>query len=221
MADFCRVAQAAIRSSSLRSSASRWSLHSFSIAPKYSTPSIRQISTTPLLRSIQPSNGTNDPSSSSKSPTSRSQHQNYSSTGWASPFRETAPAQENPEDITKPDIFAYEDDLIQEIDFTSGELNKSKIMEDRPAPTRPTIRLVPRTGRTVNVGRNVDVARALKLLNTQLIQNKVRSDFNLQKFHERPGLKRKRLRSQRWQGRFKIGFKACVKRVKELAKQGW
>ncbi|KAI0379195.1 hypothetical protein F5Y04DRAFT_130689 [Hypomontagnella monticulosa] len=215
MADFCRVAQAAIRSSSLRSSASRWPLYSVSIAGS------RPMSTTPFLRSIQSSRGPKDSSPSSKSPTSQISHQNYSSTGWVSPFREATPTQEAPEDITKPDASAYEDDLLTEIDFTSGELKKSKIVEDRPAPTTPPIRLVPQTGRTVNVGKTVDVARAFKLLSIQLKQNNVRADVRRQKFHERPGLKRKRLKSERWRSRFRKGFKACVSRVRELTKQGW
>lgn len=116
----------------------------------------------------------------------------------------------------------YEDPYLGDfsVAFDSGEL-RNKPIEDRPAPARPTLRLVPRTGRTIHVGRNVDVARSFKLLAIQVAQNKLRQDFQLQRFHERPGLKQKRLKSERWQRRFKKGFKACVSRVKELTNQGW
>ena len=67
----------------------------------------------------------------------------------------------------------------------------------------------------------VDVARSFRLLSVQVAQNKIRRDFQAQRFHERPGLKRKRLKSERWQRRFKKGFKETVRRVNELVKQGW
>ncbi|KAI0469586.1 hypothetical protein F4859DRAFT_135862 [Xylaria cf. heliscus] len=86
---------------------------------------------------------------------------------------------------------------------------------------RADIRLVPRTGRTVYVKNNVDVARSFKLLAVQIAQNAVRRDFYAQRFHERPGKKRKRLRSERWQRRFQKGFKATISRVRELTAQGW
>lgn len=83
-------------------------------------------------------------------------------------------------------------------------------------------RLRPSIGRTIHleVGK-VDLARGLALLNTRVRTNKVSQDVAKQRFHERPGLKRKRLRSERWRARFKDGFKTACSRVQELAKQGW
>ncbi|KAL7627333.1 hypothetical protein AAE478_001525 [Parahypoxylon ruwenzoriense] len=115
------------------------------------------------------------------------------------------------------DDFDFSDDL----NFEISELSKTRAASEHQPPERPILRLVPRTGRTVHVGRNVDVARSFKLLALQIAQNKLRQDFQRQRFHERPGLKRKRLKSQRWQKRFKIGFKEAIKRVKELTRQGW
>ncbi|KAI8960811.1 hypothetical protein F5Y11DRAFT_328509 [Daldinia sp. FL1419] len=219
MAEFYRVAQVAVRSTSLlRSSASRWQPSSFStVSPTSSLiPSTRRISTSPILKSIDPSN---DPSKDPpRSPLSRARHQTYSSSNWSDPFREE---QKRDEEIKKPDISAYDDPFAPEIDFETGELNKNKFLEDRPVPTRPPLRLVPRTGRTIHVTRNSDVARSFKLLSIHVSANRVRYDSFLQRFHERPGLKRKRLKSERWQKRFQKGFKACVKRVRELTKQGW
>ncbi|OTA95495.1 hypothetical protein M434DRAFT_393721 [Hypoxylon sp. CO27-5] len=214
MAELCRAAQVAVRSTSLlRTSASRWPSSSVSIAPVSSIPSIRQISTIPTARSIEIGD--------KRSPTFQTQHRHYASGGWPNPSRESRPSPIDDIEIKKPDISVYDDPFAPEIEFDTGELDKGKILEERPAPTRPPLRLVPRTGRTIHVGRTVDVARSFKLLSIQISQNKVPTDFRLQRFHERPGLKRKRLKSERWQKRFKKGFKACVSRVKELTKQGW
>lgn len=88
-------------------------------------------------------------------------------------------------------------------------------------PVDVKYRLRPVVGRTVNLQTGVDVARAMALLNMKCAINKVRIDANHQRFHERPGLKRKRLHSQRWRVRFREGFKATCSRVRSLAKQGW
>jgi ribosomal protein S21 len=81
--------------------------------------------------------------------------------------------------------------------------------------------LRPSTGRTVERTGTVDVARAFALLQQACGKNKVARDFTKQRFHERPGLKRKRLKSERWRARFKLGFRATVQRVQELRAQGW
>lgn len=82
-------------------------------------------------------------------------------------------------------------------------------------------RLRPSIGRTVHLDGRVDLARGLGLLNTKVRVNKIAQDVAKQRFHERPGMKRKRLRSERWRARFKDGFKATCSRVQELARQGW
>lgn len=85
------------------------------------------------------------------------------------------------------------------------------------------MKLGPTLGRTVYVdnSRGMDVARAFRSMEIQVAKNQVKKDFNKQRFHERPGLKRKRLHSQRWRNRFKQGFQATVKRVLKMRKQGW
>ncbi|OAA66811.1 Ribosomal protein S21 [Niveomyces insectorum RCEF 264] len=85
----------------------------------------------------------------------------------------------------------------------------------------PRLVLKPVTGRTVFVGGHVDLARAFQRLNVMVRGSGVQADFRRQRFHERPGLKRKRLRSERWRERFKRGFRATVQRVRELTRQGW
>lgn len=110
--------------------------------------------------------------------------------------------------------FAAGYDLLKEGELT----NNQDIVVDKP---QMDIRCVPRTGRTIRVGRNADLQRAFKLLELQCVRNRVAVDLNRQKFHERGGLKRKRLKGERWRKRFKRGFKAACERVTELRKQGW
>ncbi|MCJ1234354.1 hypothetical protein MMC14_002315 [Varicellaria rhodocarpa] len=90
-------------------------------------------------------------------------------------------------------------------------------------PLKPPIRLDAFVGRSeeVDSSRGNDLARKLRLLEIKLSLNRVRADFNAQRFHERAGLKRKRLKSQRWRKRFKEGFKAVVKKVQDMRKRGW
>ncbi|KAI5919831.1 hypothetical protein F4810DRAFT_469326 [Camillea tinctor] len=166
----------------------------------------------------------------------------WSSSAWTggSP-RTTRIDQAEGYDIRKPLISAYDqmsnsespddyDALNNDTNFSAGidiEINDIKnapannIQKEPAAPTGPSQRLVPRTGRTVYVRQNVDVARSFKLLAIQVAQNRLRQDFQNQRFHMRPGLKRKKLVSERHRRRFMKGFKGAVKRVQELTRQGW
>ncbi|KAH7379573.1 hypothetical protein BKA66DRAFT_466297 [Pyrenochaeta sp. MPI-SDFR-AT-0127] len=84
-------------------------------------------------------------------------------------------------------------------------------------------RLNPTYGRTVDLdaSRGRDIVRGIGMLGSLMARNKVKSDFNKQRFHERGGLKRKRLNSERWRARFKKGFQAVTGRVSELTRKGW
>jgi small subunit ribosomal protein MRP21 len=88
-------------------------------------------------------------------------------------------------------------------------------------PLRMPIKLGPSTGRSVHIGAGIDIGRGFKLLEQSCARNGVKRDANNQRFHERPGLKRKRLRRERWRRKFLEGFKATVGRVKQLKNQGW
>lgn len=94
----------------------------------------------------------------------------------------------------------------------------------RQVPLFPrTIRLNPSVGRSVEVdpARGISLATGFARLEIMIGVNGVRRDFNKQRFHERPGLKRKRLKSERWRRRFKDGFTAIVDKVKTMRRQGW
>lgn len=115
-------------------------------------------------------------------------------------------------------------------ELTDMERQMQGAYYERPIDVK--YRLRPVVGRTVeltasgstangNAARNIDFAKALARLDMQVKVNRVKQDVNRQRFHERNGLKRKRLRSERWRRRFMDGFKATCKRVSDLAKQGW
>ncbi|GAB7351959.1 hypothetical protein MBLNU459_g2488t1 [Dothideomycetes sp. NU459] len=101
-----------------------------------------------------------------------------------------------------------------------GNLQRSR---NPPKLPEPPFKLGPSVGRTVTVdpSRGMDVARAFNSMEASCQRNRVRADFNRQRFHERPGLKRKRLKAERWRRRFKEGFRGMVKMVNEMRKQGW
>lgn len=84
-------------------------------------------------------------------------------------------------------------------------------------------RLNPTYGRTVELdaSRGRDIVRGIGMLGSLVARNKLKSDFHKQKFHERGGLKRKRLLSERWRARFKVGFREVTGRVTELTRKGW
>lgn len=116
-------------------------------------------------------------------------------------------------------------------DMSDLEQQRKGAFFERPIDVK--YRLRPVVGRTVelttgaqaaeglNASRNVDFAKALGRLDMQVKVNRIKADANRQRFHERNGLKKKRLRSERWQRRFMDGFRATCRRVSELAKQGW
>ncbi|KAK3115800.1 hypothetical protein LTR53_004477 [Teratosphaeriaceae sp. CCFEE 6253] len=83
--------------------------------------------------------------------------------------------------------------------------------------------LSPSVGRSVTVDstRGMDIGRAFRTLEMQCARNSVKKDFMRQRFHERPGLKRKRLRSERWRRRFRENFKGTIAMVQGMRAQGW
>lgn len=92
------------------------------------------------------------------------------------------------------------------------EIRPVKNLDFTPSPT---------LGKTVQVKMGGDVGRAFREVEQLCARNRVRQDFNKQRFHERPGLKRKRLHSERWRRRFKEAFRGTVKMVNQMRKQGW
>ena len=86
-----------------------------------------------------------------------------------------------------------------------------------------TIRSRPTIGRTIEVNQEggQHVAGALRRLEILCAVNKIRNDQYRQRFHERPGLKRKRLKSERWRKLFKGSFRMTVARVQEMRRKGW
>ncbi|KAI5854142.1 hypothetical protein BZA05DRAFT_393339 [Tricharina praecox] len=76
----------------------------------------------------------------------------------------------------------------------------------------------PTAGRSIIV--QADVAQAFMKLRSIISQNKVRQDFHRQKFYEPKGIRRKRLRSERYRVRFKEGFRRMISVVLDMKKKG-
>lgn len=121
----------------------------------------------------------------------------------------------------------FELDVSSIISSKAADFGRSLQQED--PLTRPRVRSAASTGRTVFVrtaqggGANTapTVKSALAALNRLVKTQHIKNKYHSQKSHERPGLKRKRLASERWRARFKTGFCAAYVRVHELRKQGW
>ncbi len=116
--------------------------------------------------------------------------------------------------------------LIDPKPLASSQANLSERVRSGLAsstPTTPRLRLGPSVGRSVAIepNRGVDLPRGIKSLEMMCARNQVRGDFMRQRFHERPGLKRKRLRSVRWRKRFREGFRAMVGKVEDMRRRGW
>ncbi|MCJ1478525.1 hypothetical protein MMC13_007205 [Lambiella insularis] len=106
----------------------------------------------------------------------------------------------------------------------AGDLVGSSTFAPTAVPPPPTpVRLDAFIGRSEEVApeRGIDLGRALKKLELKCAYNNVRGDSISQRFHERPGLKRKRLKSSRWRKRFKEGFRAVVAKVQKMKNRGW
>ncbi|KAK6496525.1 hypothetical protein TWF481_002539 [Arthrobotrys musiformis] len=97
---------------------------------------------------------------------------------------------------------------------------------DPPLPSIPPShhsKLPPRLGS--NAGRSIavrggDVAGAFVQLRRVCTENSISRDAAAQRFYERPGVKKKRLRRERFRRRFKESFKRMVSTVLEMKRQG-
>ena len=103
---------------------------------------------------------------------------------------------------------------------------RSTDIDGPPMPQKldqPPMRLGPRVGRSIDIDskKDIDPAKGFRQLDMLCGRNRIRADFMKQRFHERAGLKRKRLKRERWRKRFKVAFQATVSRVQELRRKGW
>ena len=118
--------------------------------------------------------------------------------------------------INDPDFYIKLGDSVDHEELRLQRNAKPAVADTNPPP----FTCGPSLGRTVVNGER-DLERALRQLEMLCSRNGVRSQMIQQRFHERPGLKRKRLKSQRWQRRFKTGFQGVCRRVEELVRKGW
>ncbi|KAL7276295.1 hypothetical protein RUND412_000709 [Rhizina undulata] len=103
-----------------------------------------------------------------------------------------------------------------------GAMSRRNALNIPPPMSAADSERIPRIG--PSAGRSVavtgDLAQAFTRLRYIVTSNNVKYDERRQKFHERPGMKRKRLRSERHRKRFKAGFKRMIKVVLEMKKKG-
>jgi small subunit ribosomal protein MRP21 len=129
-------------------------------------------------------------------------------------------------DSYKPPLRNYKEYNSDRLLFPDNGLGSSDVDATLPKQrvlTELPIHLTPRTGRSIDVdpGKNNDLGTRMRQLDMLCARNQIRSDFAKQRFHERGGMKRKRLKSQRWRIRFKNEFRKTVLRVQQLRKKGW
>lgn len=85
------------------------------------------------------------------------------------------------------------------------------------------LKLGPTLGRQVLVEpeRGMDLASAIRVLQSTVAVNRVKHDSFAQKFHVRRGAMRKQLRRDRWRRLFKFSFQETVKKIQKMRNQGW
>lgn len=121
------------------------------------------------------------------------------------------------------EAMAEASDSISNPTFANKPSDAASLAVQQEATFAQYPRLNPTYGRTVELDakRGRDIVRGIGMLGSLVARNSVKNDFYKQRFHERGGLKRKRLASERWRARFKQGFRDITGRVTELTKKGW
>ncbi|KAF9532956.1 hypothetical protein CPB83DRAFT_846669 [Crepidotus variabilis] len=76
------------------------------------------------------------------------------------------------------------------------------------------------SGRTVEIKTNGDLATAYRQLDGILARNKVRWTLKMTERHEKPGVKRRRLSSERWRKRFANEVRKKVQLVMKIRDRG-
>ncbi|MCJ1429015.1 hypothetical protein MMC29_006928 [Sticta canariensis] len=93
-------------------------------------------------------------------------------------------------------------------------------LQSQPRASR-SIHSHPSLGRAIEIQSRTDLARSFFQLNKLVRQNKVKHYQKMQRFHERPGVRRKRLQRERWRARFKDNFHNAVEKIKTMKRMGW
>lgn len=84
-----------------------------------------------------------------------------------------------------------------------------------------TIKSNPSLSRTVEISSKADLGAGFERLRFFVRDNQIRHDQQMQRFYERPGMRRKRLRRERWRARFKENFHNAVEKIKAMRRMGW
>lgn len=84
-----------------------------------------------------------------------------------------------------------------------------------------TLQSRPSLGRIVEIDSKVDIGKSLSILKKLVRTQNIKNDQQRQRFYERPGVRRKRLRRERWRARFKENFHNAVEKIKAMRRMGW
>ncbi|MCJ1485822.1 hypothetical protein MMC06_005997 [Schaereria dolodes] len=162
--------------------------------------------------------------SKSRSPVARQEARKSSADITAAAFREDFASRNTLQNrqgmlAARMDYLDAPSNFSQDMRNVNSEIQRRKFRQLPPAP----VRLDAFIGRSMEVdpAKGVDLARGLKKLEIKCSLNSVRQDVTQQRYHERGGLKRKRLKRERWRKRFMLGFKSVVTKVKDMKKRGW
>jgi hypothetical protein len=107
--------------------------------------------------------------------------------------------------------------LRPKLDFAGRWASEVKAM-DRDLSLAPRDAYAIRVRSTLGSGAITTALRNMKRL---VIVSGLRGKMHSEKSHERPGLKRKRLKMLRWRRRFAGDFRKICQRANKLAGQGW
>jgi hypothetical protein len=114
-------------------------------------------------------------------------------------------------------MFPPKTDSRPKLDFAARWASEVKSMDK-------DLSLSPRDAYTTKIrsslGSNA-MTMALRKMKRLVHESEVRRKLFQERYHERPGLKRKRLKMVRWRKRFAGDFKKICQRANKLAGQGW
>ncbi|CAG9990117.1 unnamed protein product [Clonostachys byssicola] len=195
-------------------------------APKRST--LKPDQTPPVStehpQASQPPNPSRAPTSSAEVPPNADLPPPPPPAGGASPAAQDASTSSSSHayDVNAPlDLKLLLNNAYNTYALQTGVANRSGTPTENVYAKPVTGKTVFLEGRYGGAQKAGNPAGAFRVLDRLVKEQKVKRLFNQQRFHERKGMKRKRLRMERWRFRFKDGFKAAASRVLELKKQGW
>lgn len=160
---------------------------------------------------------------------------------------QTQPTQPTPEESKPKSVASDFDEILNKLDLgarpettdTTRSFRNRRIADtisgatwssaprsslaDSLAGRKTELKLGPTLGRQVHVEpeKGLDLAAAIRVLESTCSQNRVKQSAAEQRFHVRKGMIRKNQRRVRWRRLFKFSFNETVKKIQRMQAQGW